>query len=149
MSDPVMKFQIIARAEMALLHIRAQRVAGRSTLFIFAIVLGLLALGMLDFAAFSAMAPSHGPALAALYMALANTGAAVLVILAARKAGPSESQEKLALQIRDLAYTELNRDIEQVQTEIQDTVKEVRQLRSSVQAVGSLMGVVSKLTSGD
>ena len=149
MSDPVMKIQIIARAEMALLQIRAQRVAGRSTLFIVAIVLGLLALGMLDFAAFSAMAPSQGPALAALYMALANAGAAVLVIVAARKVGPSESHEKLALQIRDLAYTELNRDIEQVQTEIQDTVKEVRQLRSSVQAVGSLMGVVSKLTSGD
>ena len=149
MSDPVMKFQIIARAEMALFHIRAQRVAGRSTLFIVAIVLGLLALGMLDFAAFSAMAPSQGPALAALYMALANAGAAVLVIAAARKVGPSESQEKLALQIRDLAYTELNRDIEQVQTEIQDTVKEVRQLRSGVQSVGSLIGVVSKLTSGD
>jgi hypothetical protein len=144
-----MKFQIIARAEMALFHIRAQRVAGRSTLFIVAIVLCLLALGMLDFAAFSAMAPSQGPALAALYMALANAGAAVLVVAAARKAGPSESQEKLALQIRDLAYTELNRDIEQVQTEIQDTVKEVRQLRSGVQSVGSLIGVVSKLTSGD
>ncbi|MGB7474954.1 MAG: phage holin family protein [Polyangiales bacterium] len=149
MSDPVMKFQIIARAEMALFHIRAQRVAGRSTLFVVATVLGLLALGMLDFAAFSAMSPSQGPALAALYMALGNAVAAGLLIMAARKAGPSESHEKLAIQIRDLAYMELSRDIEQVQTEIQDTVKEVRHLRSSIQSVGSLIGVVSKLTSGD
>jgi len=149
MSDPVMKIQIIARAEMALLQIRAQRVAGRSTLFIVAIVLGLLALGMLDFAAFSAMAPSQGPALAALYMALANAGAAVLVIVAARKVGPSESHEKLALQIRDLAYTELNRDIEQVQAEVQETVAEVRRLRSSVEGIGALVGLVGKLASGD
>ena len=82
-------------------------------------------------------------------MALGNAVAAGLLIMAARKAGPSESHEKLAIQIRDLAYTELSRDIEQVQTEIQDTVKEVRHLRSSIQSVGSLIGVVSKLTSGD
>ena len=149
MSDPVMKFQIIARAEMALFHIRAQRVAGRSTLFIVAMVLGLLALAMLDFAAFSAMSPSQGPALAALYMALVNAGAAVLVIVAARKVGPSESHEKLALQIRDLAYTELNRDIEQVQAEVQETVAEVRRLRSSVEGIGALVGLVGKLASGD
>ena len=149
MSDPVMKIQIIARAEMALLQIRAERVAGRSTLFIVAMVFALLALAMLNFAAFHAIAPGQGPALAALFVALIDLGAAVITIAAARKAGPTESQERLAREIRELAYTELNRDVEQVQAEVQETVAEVRRLRSSVQGIGALVGLVGKLASGD
>jgi hypothetical protein len=144
-----MKFQVVARAEMALFHIRAQRVAGRSTLFIAAMVLGMVTLGMLDLAAFFAMTPSQGPALAALYVALGNAAAAALFTLAARKAGPSESHEARALEIRELAYAELTHDIEQVQVELQDTVEEVRQLRDSVQSVDSLIGLASKFTSRD
>ena len=94
------------------------------------------------------MAPSQGPALAALFMALIDLGRPSSRGRRA-KAGPSESQEKLALQIRDLAYTELNRDIEQVQAEVQETVAEVRRLRSSVEGIGALVGLVGKLASGD
>jgi len=144
MSDFALKLQILARAEMALAQIHVQRAAGRSALFVVAMVFTLVGLGMLDIAAFYAMSPGFGPALAALFVALINIAAAGVVLLAARKAGPKENEEKLAREMRNLAYTEIDRDVEQVRAEIEKIAADVEKIRSSFASFSS--AVSSTLT---
>jgi len=131
MSDPIMKLQILARAEMALAQIRTQRATGRTVLYAVAMIFGLLALGMLNFAGFHTLSPGQGPALAAFYVALADIGITIIIIIAANKIGHREQDEKLAREIRDLAYAELNRDVEQVRAELNQIIDDVRSIRSS------------------
>lgn len=130
MSDSMLKLQILVRAELAISQIRARRAASRSALFLVAMIFALLGLGMLNLAGYHYLSTSVGPALAALLMALANSAIAVVVLLLSSKAGPSENEEKLAQEMRDLAYTELSNDIEQFKTELGQITADVRRIRS-------------------
>jgi hypothetical protein len=135
MTDPVLKLQILARAELALAQIRIQRVMRRSALFATALVFALLGLGMFNFAAFSALSAARGPAAAALIVALVDSVIMAVVLLAALKTIPNQAEEKLAREIRDLANTELNRDIDEVKAEISQITDDVRSIRTGIMAV--------------
>jgi hypothetical protein len=146
MSDPVLKLQILARAEIALAQIRTQRATGRTILYAVAMIFGLLALGMLNFAGFHALSPQHGAAMAAFYVALADFAVAVIVILAANKIGHRVQDEKLAREVRDLAYAELNRDVQQVKEEMTQIIDDVRSIRDSFSSFsGVAMGTIAPL----
>jgi len=129
--DPVLKLRILARAEMALAQIQAQRLGTRSVLFALAFVFALLGLGTLNIAIYSALVPSQGPALAALILSAVNTLMAIVIMLFARKAGPGPNEEKLAREMRDLAYEALSTDMEQVKSELAQITTDVRNIRSS------------------
>lgn len=152
MSDPLMKIQIVARTELALAQMRTQRAAGRSAMFVVSMVFGLIGLGMINFAAFYALSPSRGPAVAALLVSLINFAVMAAVLLASRKVGPGENEEKLALELRDLAYTQINRDVDQVKAEIIQVTDDLRSISSSVKAfsgsatsaLGPLLGMLVK-----
>ena len=135
MKDPVIKLQILTRAELALAKIRIQRVIRRSALFVVATVFALLGLGMFNFAGFNALSSTKGPAMAALIIALIDSGIMVILLLVALKTTTHENEEKLAQEIRDLANTELNRDIEEVKGEIIRVVDDLSNIRSSIVAV--------------
>ena len=144
MSDPMLKLQILARSELALAQLRTRRTMSRAVLFIVAVVFALLGLGMINFAAYQALVVNYGTALAALYVALADMALTVIIILVAQRAGPSENEEKLARELRDYAYSELNGDINQVKSDFAEITSDVKQIRSGFSAFSG--GAVSGLT---
>lgn len=150
MSEPMLKLQIIVRAELALAEIRTRRAASRSAFFGVALVFLLLGLAMMTLAVYHALTPLMGPAWAAFTVALADTFIGIIVVLIARRAGPSENEEKLAREIREMAYAELNNDIQQVKSEFDQISSEVKRIRSGVTAftsgaAGTLGPVISML----
>lgn len=137
MSDPVLKLQILARAELAMAQIHARRAGSRSAFFSIALVFLLLGLAMMTLAVYNALTPSLGPAWAAFVVATADTIIGVIVALIARKAGPSENEEKLVREIRDMAYAELSKDIEQVKSELDSITTDVKRIRSGFTSLTS------------
>ena len=63
-----------------------------------------------------------------------------MLLLAARKAGPRKNEEKLAREMRNLAYTEVDRDVVQVRAELEKIAADVEKIRSSF---ASFSGAVS------
>ena len=135
MTDPILKLQILARSEMALLRIQARRNAARTVLLAVALVFVLLALGMLNFAGYQALAVTQGPAIAAMLVALADGVIAIIVVIIARGAGPNTEQEKMVRDIRDLAYNELSADFDEVKEKVSQVTDDVRRIRSGFSAV--------------
>ncbi|QFU76314.1 hypothetical protein EY643_11940 [Halioglobus maricola] len=148
MSDPVFKLQLLARAELALTEIYARRAATRTGYLAFALVLALLGLGMLNLAGYLALSTSVSPAMAALIMAIANGVIAALVISASRKAGPSEGEERMARELRELAYREVSEDVDEVKARLEHLTGEVTAIGESVNRGAStlkfLIGLLKK-----
>jgi hypothetical protein len=153
MSNPVLKLQILARAELTLAQIHARRAASRSALFSVAMVFLLLGLGMLTLAGYHALVPTLGAAWSAFVVALVDLVIGGAVLLAARRAGPKESEEKLARELRDLAYAEISADIDEMKTELEQIASEVRRIRSGLgtmigsasASLGPLVGLLTKM----
>jgi hypothetical protein len=137
MSDSILKLQILARAEIVIAQIRAQRTAKRSGYLAVAVVIGLIGLVMVNVAVYLALCASMTPATAALVVALADATIAVIILLAGSRAGPSENEEKMAREIRDLAYTELNKDIEHIKTDITQISNDLGSIRSALASFSS------------
>lgn len=149
MNDPMLKLRILVQAELALARIHAQRARAQASLFAVALVFALLGLGMMNLAGYHALAPRFGPAVGALLVSLANIVLAVTVIAVSRRAGPSEGEEKMAQDIRDMAYSELNTDIQAVKAELAHMSKEIRCIRLSFASLTGILssGLVSALGS--
>jgi len=150
MSEPILKLQILVRAEIALAEIRARRAATRSAYFAVALVFLLLGLAMMTLAIYHALTPIMGPAWAAFTVALADLLIGIVVALIGRGAGPSENEEKLAREIREMAYAELNSDFQQVKNEFGQITSEIKRIRSGVSsfasgAAGTLGPVINML----
>lgn len=149
MTDPILKIKIVARAEKALLLIQAKRVAKRMVLVAGALVFALLGLGMLNFAGYQALATTQGPAVAALLIALFDGALALVIVAVARSAGASNEQEKMVEEIRDMAYNELNVDIEEFKSELGQVSAEIGSIRAGLSAwssgANSLFGGIAPL----
>lgn len=150
MSEPIIKLQLIARSEIALAQINARRVASRSALFSVALVFLLLGLAMMTMAVYFALQPQLGAPLAAFTVSMVDMIIGILFILIARRAGPSDNEEKLAREIRDMAYAELGADIEKFKGELDQMTSDVKRIRSGFTsftsgAAGSLGPIVSML----
>ena len=147
MNDPILKLQILARSEMALLRIYAQRRATQTALFAVALVFALIALGMLNFAGYHALAEVQSPAVAALLIAGIDAILALIVIAISRGAGPNPEQEKVVRDIRDLAYNELSADFDEVKAKVGQVTEDVNRIRSGLSAFsGGSVGAASNLT---
>ena len=152
MSDPITKLQLLARAEMTLAQIHGRRVASRSALFSISIVFLLLGLAMLTVAVYQVLLPMLGSAWAAFSVAMVDTFLGIVLALVARRAGPSDNEEKLAREIRDMAYAEIGSDIEQVKSELEQITTDVKRIRTGVTAftggainsVGPVLGMLLK-----
>lgn len=149
MSDSIFKLQLLARSELALTQIYARRASTRSAYFAFALVLFLLGLAMLNFAAFLALKESQSPAAAAFIVALVNGIAAVIVLLLSRKAGPSDNEERMAREIREMAYREVSHDVDEVKDRLESLANEVSHIGDNVtKATSSLRFVLGLLNKG-
>lgn len=151
MTDPVLKLRILVRSEMTLLRLQARRNAVRTQLLLVALLFALFALGMLNFAAYHALAVKKGPAFAALMIALADALLAVALVALSRGAGPNAEQEKMVRDIRDLAYSELSADFDEVKAGITQVSEDVQRIRSGFSAFtsgsGGLAGNLSPVVS--
>ena len=137
MTDPILKLQILARSEMALLKLQAQRSTSRTSLLVVALVFVLLTLGMLNFSAYQALVETQSPALAALIVAVINGFLALIMVLISRSAGPNAEQEKMVRDIRDLAYNELSADFDEVKSKVSQVTEDVGRIRSGFSALTS------------
>jgi hypothetical protein len=150
MNDPVLKINLLVRSEMALARIRTRRTLSRIILSLIALVFLLLGLGMLNFAIYQAFATHFSPALAGLYVALINLFLAGVIFLIAGKIGAESNEEKMAQEIRDLAYAELNTDVASVKREVSKVSDDIKKIRrgftSFTDTTGSIIPLFSLLT---
>lgn len=149
MTDPILlKLRILARAELALFRIHGRRAAAQTTGLVVALVLALLALGMLNLSAYLALAEKLDPAVAALLVAVGDGLLAAIVVALSRRAGPSEDEEKMAQDIRDMAYDELGADVAAVREELAKVSEDLRRIRSGFAALtgSATAGLVSLLS---
>jgi putative superfamily III holin-X len=148
MSDSIFKLQLLARSELALTQIHTRRAVARSTYIAFALVLFLLGLGMFNFAAFLALEESFSPAAAALIVACVNGAVAVIVLILSKKAGPSDNEERMAREIREMAYKEVSQDVDEVKDRLEHLANEVNSIGENVSKATSslrfLLGLLKK-----
>ena len=148
MSDSIFKLQLLARSELALTQIRARRAVSKSTYIAFALVLFLLGIGMLNVAGFLALETSFSPAKSALIIACANGIGGVIVLLLSQKAGPSDNEERMAKEVREMAYRELSEDVEEVKDRLGNLAQEVSNIGEDIsRATGVLrflLGLLKK-----
>jgi len=147
MSDSAFKLQLLVRAEIDLAKIYARRSMLRAAFVAVALVFVLMALGMLNFAAYLGLLDKYTPGIAALLVASADVACAVVVFIIGRKAGPADSEENMAQEIRDMAYTEVSKDVEDVKLKIEQLADEVKKIRTGVStAIGAIRFFVSLLS---
>ena len=149
MKNPVLKVNLLIRAETALARIRARRTANRIILSLVGLVFVLIGVAMLNFAIYQAFVAFSSPGLAGLYVSLINLGLAGAIFLIIGKAGDESNEEKMAAEIRDLAYSEIGSDVEGVKAEIGKVVDDINRIRSgfsSFTGASSVMPVLGMLT---
>jgi len=148
MSDSAFKLQLLVRAELALTKIYARRSLFRAAAVAAALAFLLLGLGMLNYAAYLGLLDRYTPGVAALLVASADAACAVVIMLIGRRLGPSESEENMAKEIRDMAYREVGKDVEEVKLRIDQLANEVKSIRTGVStAMGAIrffVGLLSK-----
>lgn len=139
MSDSTFKLQLLVRAELALTKIYARRSLFRAAAVAAALAFILLGLGMLNYAAYLGLLDKYTPGVAALLVASADAACAVVIIIIGRKLGPSEAEESMAKEIRDMAYNEVGKDVEEVKQRIDQLANEMKSIRAGVStAMGTI-----------
>ena len=147
MSDSAFKLQLLVRAELALTKIYARRSLFRAAAVAAALAFVLLGLGMLNYAAYLGLLDKYTPGTAALLVASADAACAVVIILIGRSLGPSDAEEAMAKEIRDMAYKEVGKDVEEVKLKIEQLADEVKSIRTGVStAMGAIRFFVSLLS---
>lgn len=109
--------KILWRAERLLAEHQLKQAAERIQLNAAAALVAVFGLLLLDVAAFFALAPLWGNALAALAMAIFNLVLAALLVLRARSLGPG-TEIAMVEQVREMAMTDLEEEAALVQAEI-------------------------------
>ena len=147
MADSTFKLQLLVRAELALTKIYARRSMVRAAAVAVALGFLLVGLGMLNFAAYHGLLVKYTPGVAALLVAAADVACAVVIIAVGRKAGPSEAEEKMAKEIRDMAYNEVSKDVEEVKVRIEQLSGEVKKISTGIStAMGAIRFFVTLLS---
>ena len=150
MSDPIFKLQLLARAELALSEIHVRRAAVRSSYMLFAAVPGLIALGMLNMAVYLMLEPRLGAPGSALAMSFINALAVALLLWLSGKAGPSEGEERMARELRELAYREVSEDVDVVKARLDHLAREVSTIGENVgRATSTLKFLLGLLKKGE
>ena len=115
---------------------------------LFALVLALIGLGMFNFAGYLALNAYMSPALAALSMSLINVVGASIMGSLGRKAGPSDNEERMAREMREMAYKEVSQDVEEVKGRLESMASEVGAIRENVARATSgvrfMLGILTK-----
>lgn len=115
--------RMIARRHMAVLR-------NQTGLLVFAALVGAIGLVMLNIAAFYWLKTIWSPSAAALAVALVNIALAGLLVLIAGRLSAETALEPVT-ELRDLAFEDLENEMQGVMAEVQDVAANVRRIASN------------------
>jgi hypothetical protein len=139
MNDSVKKIQILARAQTAILRAQLKRSVQSLVLVAVGLVFALLAIGVLNFAAYAALEMRLGAWRAGLIVGLVDLLLAGLLFAKGLTQSPASEEEALAREITEMATEGLSADLEEARNELRDFMKSTRRLGEIVQRVTSLV----------
>ncbi len=147
MNDPILKLKLLVKTEMTLGRLHARRAASQAVLAAVALFFVLLGLGMLNFAGYQSLSVRFSPAVAALSIAILDIIIGLTVLRISTHSGSESDEEKMAQEIRDLVYSELNNDVKAVKAEFTKVTDDVYRIRSGFNALtsGKIGGAVGLL----
>ncbi|WP_290919632.1 phage holin family protein [Halodesulfovibrio sp.] len=135
MADTMNKLHILLRSELALLRLQVKRMAAQTACKIVAAIFALLAIGMFTFASYLGLAKVFGPTMAAFQVALIDAFLAVILLIVSQKISNNAEQEKMILEVREIAAKGLSADLDKVKTDVEELSDDVRQIYGNVAAV--------------
>jgi hypothetical protein len=139
MNDSVKKIQILARAQTAILRAQVRRNVQSLVLVAVGLVFALLAIGVLNFAAYAALEMRLGAWRAGLIVGLVDLLLAGLLFAKGLAQSPQSDEEALAREITEMATEGLSADLDDARNELRDFMKSTRGLGEVVQRVTSLV----------
>lgn len=139
MNETLLKIRILTRAEMTLAKANARRIAARSRLYTIALGILLIAVVMINIAAYKYLSTQMSEAMAALVIAIVNAICAVLFMAAASRIKPGP-EEEMVKEIRELALSELSADAEVVKQSFAQVSTDIERIRSGFSSVSGILG---------
>jgi outer membrane murein-binding lipoprotein Lpp len=140
MDEFLVKMRLLLKAEMILFRLQLRRTVRQAAFYIAAVLLAVLAVGMLNIAFYLYLAPRLDNSGAALAVAFIDILLAVVAVVAAGKLhlGP-EADSVMAL--REATMDKLTTDAERVKAQITDLHDDIKQIRTAVTGFLSFGGV--------
>jgi hypothetical protein len=139
MNDSVKKIQILARAQTAILRAQIRRSVQSLVLVAVGLVFALLAVGVLNFAAYAALEMRLGPGQAGLIVGCVDLLLAGALFAKGLAQSPPSEEEALAREITEMTTEGLSSDLEEARNELREFMKSTRRLGEIVQRVTSLV----------
>jgi hypothetical protein len=130
MDELLMKLRLLAKAEMILFRLNLRRAVRQAALSLAAVLLAVLAVGMLNVAIYQYLAPRLDGAGAALAVALADLVIAAAVLIAAGRQGLGNEYDA-ANALREVIVTDLTADADRIKTEISELHDNIRHIRAA------------------
>lgn len=144
MSDPMPKIRALLKAQGALTRLELNAKSTQATYVALALVLGLLAFGMLNLAAFLALAEHVGQVWSGVILGVADALLAVALVKRAQGVTPGPAADT-ARELRDLVLHELSNDAEQVKGEILHVRDDIKRVTSGISRVGNVVPGLSSV----
>ena len=140
MEEFLVKIRLLLKAEMILFRLQLRRTVLQATFYIAAVLLVVLAVGMLNIALYLYFAPRLDNAGAAFAVAIVDIVLAVVsVVVAGRvRVGPEVDAVNA---LREATMAKLTEDAERVKTQIADLHDDIKQIRTAVTGFLSFGGV--------
>lgn len=139
MNDSVKKIQILARAQTAILRAQVRRSVQSLVLVAIGLVFALLAVGVLNFASYEALALHLGPGRAGLIVGCVDLVLAGALFAKGLAQSPPTEEEALAREITEMATEGLSADLDEARSELRDFMRSTKHLGEIVQRVTSLV----------
>ncbi len=141
MDDPRPKLQTLFKAQSVLTRIELRAKAAQAVYMCIALVFGLLALGMLNLAAYLALSDPVGPVWAGVIVAGIDLLLAIVLLKIAKGAEPGPELES-AREVRDLAMDALTTDADRVKSQVLAVRDDIKSVTSRIAGITSVVGVI-------
>ena len=140
MNELMMKTRLLLKAEAILFRLHLRRTVRQAAFYLVAVLLAVLAVGMLNIALYHFLAARLDNAGAALAVAVVDVAlAAAAVVVAGRlQLGP---EADAAQTLREMTMAELMADAERVKAELAEMHDDIKKIRTAVTGFLSLGGL--------
>jgi hypothetical protein len=140
MNDTIKKIELLARAQTAILRVQLRRSVQSLVFVAVGLLFALLAVGVLNFAAYAALEMRLGPGRAGLIVGCVDLLLAGALLAKGLASSAPTEEEKLAREISELATEGLSADVDEARGELRAFMKSTRGLGEIAQQVTSLTG---------
>ncbi len=130
MDEFIVKLRLLAKAEMVLFRLHLRRTVRQAVFSLAAVLLAVLAVGMLNVALYQYLLPRLDGAGSALVVAFADLAIAAAVLLAAGREQQGNEYDA-AIKLREMIMTDLAADADRVKTQFSELQDDIRQIRTT------------------